>query len=169
MSDIQYLIETLKSVNPNKRYDACEELRVSRYQLPPEAIDALDSATNDSNSDVADAAKRALVLHRPQLTPDVVVEKEREKVITNTVKYWPLIGLLVALAPILILKNIGFTTLGASVFGTLGFLLAQVGAYTGKKRIGTVFIGAALGSIGSILLAFLFIAYMCQLSRGAHC
>ena len=66
MSDIKDLIELLKSDNPNKRYDACEELRVSQQPLPQEAIDALKIATNDSNPDVADAAQRALAVHAPQ-------------------------------------------------------------------------------------------------------
>jgi hypothetical protein len=62
MSDIQSLIKMLQSNNPDKRYDACEELRVSSC-LPEEAFEALRSATSDSNPDVADAAQRALALH----------------------------------------------------------------------------------------------------------
>jgi len=71
MSDIRNLIEMLQSNNPNKRYDACEELRVSRQPLPQEAIDALNSAMNDSDPDVADAAQQALALHAPKLAPDL--------------------------------------------------------------------------------------------------
>ena len=63
MPDIQRLIELLQSDNPNKRYDAWEELRVSRQPLPQDAIDALQIAKGDSNSEVADAAQRALALH----------------------------------------------------------------------------------------------------------
>jgi len=36
MSNIQSLIEMLQGDNPNKRYDACEELRVSPQPLPQE-------------------------------------------------------------------------------------------------------------------------------------
>jgi len=68
MSDIQNLIKMLQSNNANKRYDACEELRVSRQPLPQEAIDALRSKINDPNSDVADAARRALALHADTTT-----------------------------------------------------------------------------------------------------
>ncbi len=64
MSDIQSLINMLQSNNPNKRYDACEELRVSP-SLPPEALEALLLVTNDANPDVADAAQRAIKLHSP--------------------------------------------------------------------------------------------------------
>jgi len=76
MSDIQRLIELLKSDNPNQRYDACEQLRVSQPPLSQETIDALSSATSDSNLDVADAARRALALHAPQLKLVTLTEKE---------------------------------------------------------------------------------------------
>ena len=52
--------------NPNKRYEACEYLRIYPHQLPQEALDALLFATNDPNTDVADAARRALALHTPE-------------------------------------------------------------------------------------------------------
>ena len=69
----------LQSDNANKRYDACEELRVSPQPLQQEAIDALKNSTNDMNPDVADAARRALALHAPQMTPEVVDEQEKDK------------------------------------------------------------------------------------------
>jgi hypothetical protein len=62
MSDIQSLIKMLQSKDHNKRYDACELLRVSP-SLPLEAIDALRLTINDENPDVADAARRAIELH----------------------------------------------------------------------------------------------------------
>jgi len=66
MSDIQSLIKMLQSENSNKRYDACEELRVSPQPLPQEAMDAFKIAYNDVNPGVADATQRALVLHALQ-------------------------------------------------------------------------------------------------------
>jgi hypothetical protein len=71
-------MELLKSGNPNQRYDACEQLRVSRQPLSQDAINALSFAASDSNPDVADAARRALALHAPHLKLDAVLEKERE-------------------------------------------------------------------------------------------
>jgi len=65
MKDIPRLISMLADNNPNKRYDACEYLRVYPHQLPQEALDALLLATSDHNTDVADAARRALALHTP--------------------------------------------------------------------------------------------------------
>ena len=56
MSDIQSLIKMLQSDNSNKRYDACEELRVSSHSLPLKATEALNVATNDANANVTDAA-----------------------------------------------------------------------------------------------------------------
>jgi len=86
MSDIQSLMELLKSGNPNQRYDACEQLRVARQPLSQDAIDELSLATSDSNLDVADAARRALALHAPQLKLDAVLERETEgQATTDTV------------------------------------------------------------------------------------
>lgn len=85
MSDIQRLIELLKSDNHNMRYDACEQLRVWRQPLPQEAIDALAETTNDANADVADAAQRALSLHRSRSMQDA------EQLISDTIDpkpYW---------------------------------------------------------------------------------
>lgn len=58
MSNIQHIMELLKSDSPAKRYNACEELMASQQPLPPDIIDALISLTNDSNPDVADIAQR---------------------------------------------------------------------------------------------------------------
>ncbi|MBL8089211.1 MAG: HEAT repeat domain-containing protein [Anaerolineales bacterium] len=63
MSDISRLVKMLQNEDHNKRYEACEELRVSQISLPQEAIDALIIAANDNDRDVADAAERALALH----------------------------------------------------------------------------------------------------------
>jgi hypothetical protein len=65
MSDIKHLVEMLGSRNPNTRYEACEELRVSPQPLPPKVISALKTTVDDPNPDVADAAQRALLLHAP--------------------------------------------------------------------------------------------------------
>lgn len=64
MANIQQLIEQLQNPNPSKRYDACEELRVSP-SLPNKALDALRKTTQDDDPLVADAAKRALDIHTP--------------------------------------------------------------------------------------------------------
>ena len=77
MSDIQDLMKMLQSDNPNKRYEACEELRVSPF-IPPEALEALRSVTSDKNSDVADAAHRAIKIHTPTSSTQ---NKEEEKII----------------------------------------------------------------------------------------
>lgn len=52
----------LQSENPNKRFEACEELRVAP-SITDEALDALRELRNDPNDDVADAAQRALAMH----------------------------------------------------------------------------------------------------------
>jgi hypothetical protein len=64
MSDIGRQLERLKSPNRNTRWDACEELRIAE-SLPPEAIKALELATEDEDAIVAVAAREALLAHRP--------------------------------------------------------------------------------------------------------
>ena len=60
--DIQKQLVLLRSDDHNKRYDACEELRILP-SLPDFALEALREATQDPNNDVADAARRALDMH----------------------------------------------------------------------------------------------------------
>lgn len=86
MVDIESLIQQLQANNPNKRYDACEALRVMvlHQPLPQEAIDALNSATNDTNPDVVEAAQRALAFHArisniPKQSEEPSVGDERRK------------------------------------------------------------------------------------------
>lgn len=55
-------LERLSSPDKNTRYDACEELRVTP-SLRPEATAALELVSNDPDSGVADAARRALLAH----------------------------------------------------------------------------------------------------------
>jgi hypothetical protein len=56
-------LERLKSPNKDTRYEACEELRVAE-SIPQEAFTALELAANDEDALVADAARRALLIHR---------------------------------------------------------------------------------------------------------
>jgi hypothetical protein len=64
MDKISIQIERLKSPDRNTRYDACEELRVTS-ELSKPALDALEEATHDPDSEVADGATRALQVHQP--------------------------------------------------------------------------------------------------------
>jgi len=68
MTDIAQYLENLRSPNRFKRYEACEELRVTD-SLPEHALLALEEATKDPDPSVADAARRALLIHRPPPTP----------------------------------------------------------------------------------------------------
>jgi hypothetical protein len=56
------LINMLQSPKPNKRYEACELLRVAPA-ITPEARIALQNAINDPDASVVDAAQRALAIH----------------------------------------------------------------------------------------------------------
>jgi hypothetical protein len=102
-------MELLKSKNPNKRYDACEELRVSQSPLPQEAILALDAATKDANSDVADAAQRALAIQSQSY------EQEQNAPTTTKEELWATIF------PLSILLSLGSAPLLVRMFLILGF------------------------------------------------
>ena len=81
MPDIQSLIEALQSESPNIRYDACEQLRVLP-SISRDAIDALILVTNDENTDVADAARRAFAMHSHMLSKSTQID-ELENLITS--------------------------------------------------------------------------------------
>jgi hypothetical protein len=94
MSDIQGSIKMLQSNNPIKRYDACQELRLSRQPLPQEAIIALNIATKDSNSDVADASQQGLGIQSQ------FDEQEQNEPTTTKEELWaivPTAGLLIVI------------------------------------------------------------------------
>lgn len=76
MSNVSHYIRMLQDKDHNKRYEACEELRVSTSPLPQEALDALAIAKNDKNPDVADAARRALEFHTPSTTKPKIDAQE---------------------------------------------------------------------------------------------
>jgi hypothetical protein len=69
MTDISRLIKMLQHENHDKRYEACEALRVSQPPLSQDALDALAIAKHDKNSDVAEAARRALEFHTATYAP----------------------------------------------------------------------------------------------------
>ena len=127
MADIQRLLDLLNSDNHNKRYDACEELRVSRQPLPQEAIDALNFATNDINPEVADAAQRALSLHA-QIKKQDHGQEQNEKITTRE-ELWAMVF------PLSILLSLGSTPWLIYVFfilGLGGWALKGVEAFLGS-------------------------------------
>jgi hypothetical protein len=77
MPNIAIQLDRLTSPNKNKRYDACEELRVAAH-LPPEAISALEAASNDSGTEVTDTARRALLAHQQVETPSISISADSE-------------------------------------------------------------------------------------------
>ena len=64
MNEIEKSISNLSSPDKNTRYEACEKLLVAD-SLPASAIMALETATHDPDPLVADAAIRALAIHKP--------------------------------------------------------------------------------------------------------
>ena len=65
---VQKQLIQLQSIDAEHRFSACEELRLLP-SLPDHAIDALREITKDPDPDVADAAIRAIELHKPQSEP----------------------------------------------------------------------------------------------------
>ena len=136
--DIQRLVEMLKSDNPNKRYDACEELRVLRSPLPQPALVALRSATSDSNPDVADAAQRALALHL-EMKEYSNVEIPPKNTLQANGKQPPTIGQAIGVGAL-----IGYFTL---------LILLSILFYSVNSKAGIVrdsFLGIPLGIAGAI-------------------
>ncbi len=68
MPDMEALLRMLESPRSDRRYEACEELRVMA-SIPDPALSALQKATADADPDVADAARRALAVHTPPPAP----------------------------------------------------------------------------------------------------
>jgi len=75
MADISKLIIKLDNPYWNKRYDACEELRVAE-KLPEEALIALQKVTNDPVPLVAKAAQRALLAHTDTTQDSAEIQSE---------------------------------------------------------------------------------------------
>lgn len=84
MSDIQALIKMLHSNDADKRYDACEQLRVTPH-LPPEALEELHALLNDKNADVADSARRAIESHTSSMPQQ---EEQKETVQVPALLFW---------------------------------------------------------------------------------
>lgn len=63
MDKISRLIEQLRSPNKNRRYEACEWLRVAPT-IPKAALDALEQVSHDPDFLVAEAATLAIASHR---------------------------------------------------------------------------------------------------------
>ncbi len=78
MADIPSLLRQLQDPKANKRFDACELLRVAPA-LSPEAISALQVAADDTDPYVRESAKSALAVHLPsvpQALPPVIRNPE---------------------------------------------------------------------------------------------
>lgn len=165
MADIQSLIKMLQSDNPNQRYDACEALRVSPHPLPLEATEALNVAINDANTDVADAARRALSLH-------ILTNKEKEqkqaldKTITNkesslakqsrnlgvvAMVMWIGIAIL-ANTPAWNLTVFVLTLLAAWVISIIGFVMGMIALR--EERTDTAILGLVWNGIAFLPLCF---------------
>lgn len=119
MSEITHYIKMLQDKDHNKRYEACEKLRVWDTTLPQEAIEALTIATNDTDPDVADAAIRALALHSPNTRTFQRVETSTGKAIIpqHLDKYYKLLS---AFSWILYLPTLGVSGLALLGLGWSG-------------------------------------------------
>lgn len=83
MADIKKWIVQLQSDNPNKRYEACEELRVAS-SITDEAMSALLESSRDPDPNVADAAQMALKIQKNQSNVITQVDKTKSKGSTRT-------------------------------------------------------------------------------------
>ena len=139
MNQLEKAIRDLNSPNKNTRYEACEELRVTA-RLPDSALAALESATQDPDPLVADAARRALAIHRPPPPTEAPHLSSQDRSINET----PIGN-----------KTASFS-LGAGIISVFllvippFLLLFECGSYCGWLWILT-FLGSALSVIFAIL------------------
>ncbi len=96
MSDIPALIQKLQDPSANKRFDACEQLRVAPA-LPSEAIAALQAALNDPDRSVRDSAESALKVRLS--VPEQSVQQLNGATLAkaSTRAYWTMFGILTVL------------------------------------------------------------------------
>lgn len=114
MDTIALSLDQLSSPNKIKRYNACEELRLAP-RLSPEAILALEKASGDPDPEVAEAARRALLVHRQERTDFINQMQDAETA--------PVPGEKLAAGRAVMLKEIrswGFWSLGLGVMHLIG-------------------------------------------------
>jgi hypothetical protein len=158
MSDIQSLIQKLQNSNPNKRYDACEELRVMvlRQPLPQKAIDALNIAANDPDPDVADAAQRALALHSTQQTSELAAAPDS----TATSGFRGAAVLAAGFALFLILDfvflEVNYVLVNTLCPITFGLFFTMIAAFVSRKTSIILLVFVIATAIGFILFGASF-------------
>lgn len=148
MSDIQQLIELLKSENPKKRYDACQKLR-KLPELPQEALGALRQAIDDAVPSVSEAAQRAIAFHALKSNGNDALENGN----------WLTIGLLAGLIPGLTVSFtigmwISYIIVPVAILG--GMIGAAIGNVIGKQNMYVVLLGAIAGGVFGSILGFAF-------------
>ena len=162
MSDIQSLIKMLQSDNHNKRYDACEELRVLP-SLPPEVLEALRLVANDANPSVADAAQRAITLHTPKKTLDVVqgldVVQSKENIHAERqgIRYFFAIGSGVLFIIDSVLLGVNFSYLNLLCPITFSFVVTAI--VTAISKSTNVAIVAIIVFLVAIMIGFMLLSF----------
>lgn len=152
MADLAKYLEMLDSGNMNKRYEACEMLRLSD-ETSEAVIDALEKASRDPYSDVADAAKRALsaeihaALRTKMGRAPVVVETV--PVDPNATKRCPYCGEEI-LAVAIVCKHCGRELIAQPKKNPPGTAIAGIGL--GLLVLGFVIFGVSGAIPGAILL-----------------
>lgn len=95
MADIDKLIQDLKSDNPGKRYQACEELRKT-HSISESAVEALRKVTQDSDPVIANAAQRAIKRVKSEIpatdagnghVPEVLTAKNEQYSLTYSYRF----------------------------------------------------------------------------------
>ncbi len=93
MDRVSRLIEQLHSPNKDRRYDACEWLRVAP-DLPQAALDALEQASHDPDPEVAEVAGEAIAAHS-QADGSIASAPPPAKPLYRTSTWWLVMAILV--------------------------------------------------------------------------
>jgi hypothetical protein len=157
MVEVQKHLIQLQSADPGQRFSACEELRLLP-SLPDHAIEALHEKTSDPNYDVADAATRAIELHRPQAAPATLVipssngefaRNEDVEKMYKSIRSWAIFSVILG----------GLSIVAGDIFNPVwGIVLITIGILSWKVKIPQMFIiysvimgWAAIGNTLSVI------------------